>query len=86
MKKKLTKQPEKKDGEMARPDEDALHKMLPYQLDAILSRRSKRGWVCPKCGHGMDYVPVASSSVYACRNEKCKRVQFEHPKRGKIKA
>lgn len=52
-------------------------------LDAILSLRTKKGWVCPKCGYGMDYHPIASSSIYVCRN--CPHTQFEHPKGGKIK-
>lgn len=42
--------------------------MLPYVLDSILSRRRKHGLICPKCGHGMDYQPMGSSSFYACRN------------------
>lgn len=58
--------------------------MLPYQLDAILSRRSKKGWICPKCKHGMDYGPIgSSSSIYVCRH--CQHVEFKQPKRGKIK-
>ncbi len=52
-------------------------------LDAIISLRTKTGHVCPKCGYGMDYHPVASSSIYVCRQ--CPHTQFAHPKRGRIK-